>query len=158
MNSEQKTKYLIDNNYIMVLATADRSGKPWVSPVGFICDDKYNFFWVSYKDALHSNNIRTRTEVAISIFGKLPEGGLDGVYIDGNAIEMKDESEIQYAIDLFAKNRPQPSKFSAKSITDVTGYSPWRLYKATPNEISKRAESEVSGKAITGRELLEFWK
>jgi nitroimidazol reductase NimA-like FMN-containing flavoprotein (pyridoxamine 5'-phosphate oxidase superfamily) len=158
MNSEQKVKYLIENNIFMVVSTADASGKPWVSPVGFVYDNKYNLYWVSYKDARHSKNIRSRPEVAISIFGQIPNGGPDGVYIDGKAAELRDDKLIHLAIDLFATKRPQPERFAVHSVEEVSGDSPWRMYMVSPIEISKRSNTEVSGRAITNREVVDFWK
>src|SRR3990167_10291613 len=106
MNSVQQAKYLMENNEHMTIATADASGKPWVSPVFFMHDDKYNLCWVSSKDALHSQNIRARAEIAIVVFGKLPNNGVDGVYVDAIASELQMSIEINKAIKMLAK-RPQ---------------------------------------------------
>lgn len=155
MNSLQKAKYLIENNEHMTIATADTSGKPWVSPVFFMHDDKYNLYWVSNKDALHSQNIKTRAEIAIVIFGELQDNEVDGVYIDAVATELQVETEITEAMKILAK-RPQPTKFTIQSISDVTGDAAWRIYKAVPISISKRADATIKGQAITVREPIEF--
>lgn len=155
MNSAQKAKYIIENNIFMVIATADSSGKPWVSPVGFTFDDKYNLYWVSYKNALHSKNIKSRPEVAITIFGQMPDKAFDGVYIDAKAVELEDKDEIEFAIKVFAK-RPQSSKFTTTSVADVVGDAAWRMYQAIPVEISKRADDVANGQAITVREPVAF--
>ena len=155
MDSVQKVKYLIQNNQHMTLATADTLGKPWVSPVFFMYDNKYNFYWVSSKNALHSQNIRARKEVAIVIFGKLSNNEVDGVYIDATASELKTESNIKEAMNILSK-RPQPTKFTIQSNTDVTGNAVWRIYKAIPVTISKRADATIKGQAITVRELIKF--
>ncbi len=155
MNYVQKVKYLIENNEHMTIATADSSGKPWVSPVFFMHDDKYNLYWVSSKDALHSRNIRARAEIAIVVFGQLPHNGVDGVYVDAIASELRSEMEIKIAIKILAK-RPQPTKFTIQSTADVTGDTIWRVYKAKPVAISKRADATIKGQAITIREPVEF--
>lgn len=154
MNSSEKTKYILENNNFMVISTADTSGKPWVSPVGFVYDDSYNLYWVSSKQALHSKNITSRPEVAIVIFGQMPERDFDGVYIDARAIVLEAEVEIQAAIDLFTARRPQPAKFAVQSISDVTGDAAWRMYKASPIEISKRSNSTAHNQAISVREII----
>ncbi len=155
MNSLQKAKYLIENNEHMTIATADTLGKPWVSPVFFMHDDKYNLYWVSNKDALHSQNIKTRSEIAIVIFGQLQDNGVDGVYIDAIASELQDDIEINEAIRILAK-RPQPTKFTIQSIVDVTGNAVWRIYKAIPIAVSKRADATIKGQAVTVRESIKF--
>ncbi len=152
MDSSQKAKYIIENTGIMVIATADSTGKPWISPVGFTYDDNHNLYWVSYKKALHSENIVGRPEVAITIFGKLPSGDTDGVYIDATAHELRNDPEIRLAMSLFAKRRPQISKFTVNTVRDVTCDAVWRMYKAVPVSISKRADKVIDGQSITVRE------
>lgn len=156
MDSVEKAKYIIKNNNFMVVSTADVSGKPWISPVGFAYDEKYSFYWVSSKDALHSKNIRNRAEIAIVIFGPMPDGSFDGVYVDAKATELVESTEIQTIIELFAAQRPQPSHFVVNSITDVTGDAAWRMYRAEPIEISKRSDSTLSGQAVTVREIIQL--
>jgi nitroimidazol reductase NimA-like FMN-containing flavoprotein (pyridoxamine 5'-phosphate oxidase superfamily) len=156
MNSAEKAQYIFENNNFMVLSTADDTGKPWMSPVGFAYDNDHSLYWVSYKEALHSKNIRNRPEVAVVIFGEMPEGNLDGVYIDGTAVELDDEVEIQKGIDLFVKQNPQPSKFVTSSVKDVIDDAAWRMYKVTPVEISKRSDDVINGQAVTVREPIKF--
>lgn len=156
MDSVSKAKYIIENNDNMTISSADASGKPWVSPVGFAYDDNYNLYWVSYKDSLHSNNIASRAEIAIVIFGQMPEGNIDGVYIDATAIELRDENEIEKGIRIFRVQRQQPSKFETRSIEDVTVDAAWRMYKATPVEISKRLDDTINGQAVTIREAIQL--
>lgn len=156
MNSIEKARYLIENNKLMVISSADADGKPWISPVAFAYDESYSLYWVSSKDALHSNNVRNRPEVAIVIYGQIPEIGIDGVYVDAKATELIDETEIQKGIELFAEQSPQPAHFAAQSPADVTGDAAWRMYKAVPIEISKRADSVSNGQAITVREVVKL--
>ena len=117
-------------------------------------DDSYAVYWVSDKDALHSANIRIRTDVAIVIFGTIPGGPFDGVYLDAVATELSDESDIQAGIDLFKARRPQPDRFQTNSVRDVTGSAAWRMYKATPIQISKRSDAIKDGQAVTIREVI----
>lgn len=155
MNSKEKACYILENNQIMTVASSDSSGKPWISPVGFICDDIYNFYWVSSKKALHSQNIRKRPEVAIVVVGRLPEGGLDGVYADALAEELESEQEIIAAMSVLASRAEQP-KFVINSLGDVTRNAVWRIYKAKPIAFFKRADAVQHGQAITVRETVEL--
>jgi nitroimidazol reductase NimA-like FMN-containing flavoprotein (pyridoxamine 5'-phosphate oxidase superfamily) len=155
MNSSQKAKYLIKNSENMVIATADQNGKPWISPVSFQPDSEYSLYWVSSKEALHSQNIRNRPEVAIVIVGKTPDGAVDGVYFDAMATELEDEADVKHAVAIFAK-RPKEPRFDVNSISQVTGDAVWRLYKAKPIQISKRADTTVNNQAITIREKVEL--
>jgi nitroimidazol reductase NimA-like FMN-containing flavoprotein (pyridoxamine 5'-phosphate oxidase superfamily) len=143
--------YLLQNNWLMTIATANTDGKPWVSPVGYVMDDQHNFYWVSDKDALHSRNIRQRPEIAISIVGKNKEDKMDGVYIDAAARELNDEAEIEAAIEI-RKKRPELPKFVINAKDDVTGAAVWRIYKAEPKTFSKRADDTKQGQAVTVRQ------
>jgi uncharacterized protein YhbP (UPF0306 family) len=157
MNSVQIVKYLLENNRHMEVATADKYGKPWVSPVFFVYDDEYNLYWVSNKDAIHSNNIKENSQVAIVVVGKLPDETTDGVYFDSEAIELQDEFEIKKAMELYIQ-RKQSDRFMIKSLNDITGDASWRIYKAVPKVISKRANAtdEKSGQPITIREKVDL--
>ncbi len=156
MNSAEQAKQLIHDTIFMTIATADEMGKPHSSPVGFAYDGAYNLYWVSAKDAVHSENIRVQPEVYISILGSTPEGGFDGVYIDARASELSDPAEVEQVITLFKETRKQPPHFVTHSVADVTGAAVWRMYKATPIEVFKRADAERNGQAVTVREKIEL--
>ncbi|MHB1864715.1 MAG: pyridoxamine 5'-phosphate oxidase family protein [Candidatus Saccharimonadales bacterium] len=151
MNSADKARYIVNNNQLATVATADQDGKPWVSPVGCVCDDRTNIYWVSHNYSVHSQNIRSRPEVAIVIVGTQPDGTNDGVYFDAVAKELNDEEEILAAMKLL-QTWDQDEKFKINSLTDVTGDAVWRVYMATPIKIYKRADKTLKGQAITIRE------
>lgn len=150
----EKAKQLVKNNEIMIIATADGTGKPWISPVFFNFDDAYNLYWVSYKEAEHSKNIRTRPEVAITIVGSSSNDSFidDAVYIDAEARELSDKKDILPAIQVMMK-RQQIEKFMIHGINDVTGNAAWRIYKAVPRAAWKRNDKDlkVNGQVITTR-------
>lgn len=157
MNEVQRAVYVIEHNAHMTIATSDAVGKPWASTVFFVHDDAYNLYWVSSKHARHSINIRQRREVGIVIFGDVPERGVDGVYFDAEAIELDDHAAIEQATAILHA-RPQPDKFTVKGVNDVTGTAAWRVYKAKPLEISKRADTVDgdSGQAVTVRTQVQL--
>ena len=98
----------------MTVATADTSGKPWSSHVFFVPDHEFNLYWVSFIGAVHSANIRTRPQVAITLLGGPPDHEGNGVYIDAEACELNDESEAERAIQVLHR-RQQKSKFMVNS-------------------------------------------
>lgn len=158
MTSSQKAKYIIENNKHMTIATADINGKPWATTVGFSFDKSYNLYWVSHKDHLHSRNIKLRPQVGIVIFGNIPPNDIDGVYFDAEAFELEDENEIKTGVEIISKNAESPKKFTIQSIKDVQGSACWRIYKAIPKEITKRANAndKLTGQAITIREPVKL--
>jgi hypothetical protein len=59
---------IIEANRCLGLATADRAGLPWSSPLYFAHIDFVEFFWVSSPDVTHSCNVAVRPEVVIVVF------------------------------------------------------------------------------------------
>jgi hypothetical protein len=149
-DASRKARRLIEATCHMTIATADASGKPWSSPLFFVHDDAFTFFWVSYSGALHSANIRIRPQVAITILGRPPDHEGDGVYVDAEAAELNDVGEVERAIRVLRK-RPQDKKFMVSSTADVLGDAAWRIYKAIPKTVYKRSDagSMIEGQCIT---------
>ena len=148
----EKAKKIIAENIYMVIATSSKESKPWISPVFFVYDLDYNFYWVSNKDALHSNLVRNNSQVAIVIFNSAStEGAGTGVYFEARAQELEDENEIRKAIDLWNK-RAKEEDFKIKDIRKVTGEGVWRVYKASPIKISQLTEGTyVKGQYVDTR-------
>ncbi|MEU8151344.1 pyridoxamine 5'-phosphate oxidase family protein [Nonomuraea sp. NPDC048901] len=78
-------RLLADSRYL-VLATADRQGRPWATPVFFAARDEDRLFWVSAPDSRHSRNIAERPAVAITVFDShAPIGGAEALYLEASA-------------------------------------------------------------------------
>ena len=110
----------------MTIATADKSGEPWISPIVFGYDKNYIFYWFSDKDSKHSKLINQNSKVAIVIFdSKAPEGTGDGVYMVGEASEVS-QDQLEHAIktlsDRFGKE-PQPKEKFLGDLFDIPGNS-----------------------------------
>ena len=148
----KKAKEIIESNIYCTIATTTLDGKPWISPVFFTYDNKYNLYWVSNKDSKHSTLIRNNPQVAIVIFdSKAPEGQGDGVYFESVASELTDKSEISHVMKLLNK-RVTKDEFRVKSVESVTNGGVWRIYKAIPNKISKLTDGEyINGQYIDKR-------
>jgi len=147
-----KAKKIIASNIYMVIATASSDGKPWISPVFFVYDNKYNLYWVSNKNAFHSQLVSKNKVASIVIFdSKAPEGEGDGVYFQVKVRELTEMEEVLGAIELFNK-RVTKNEFKIKSEKEVTKEGVWRIYKAVPYNISKLTKGEfVNGQYIDKR-------
>ena len=121
---------VIDANASMTLATADRDGLPWASPVWFAHRDYLEFVWVSRPDARHSHNVAQRGDIAIVIFdSSVPVGQARAVYIEAEA-EQLGEGERQGAIEVYSE-RSLAHGAGRWTVADITGTAPHRLYRAT---------------------------
>ncbi len=138
----EKAKQIVAENYYMTLATASLAGRPWISPVFFAYDKSYNLFWVSNKDSLHSNFIRSNAKVAIVIFNsQAAQDKVDAVYFDAEAFELREKEEIERAAATL-RERVIDEEFKVYTVKQVTGDATWRIYRATPISISKLTEGE----------------
>ena len=124
---------IIDSNRYMALGTADRDGRPWVSPVWFASEDYKHFYWVSSPDARHSGNIAVRPEIAIAIFDStVPVGGAQAVYMSGRAEELTG-SELERGIAIYG--RISEAHVGRKwGLDDVQPPTLFRIYRATVSE------------------------
>ena len=131
-----QARRLIEATPHLTLATADASGKPWSCPVYFAHDQAFTLYWVSFRQAVHSANIRVRPQVGISILGEPPDHEGDGVYFDAVATELHDLAEVERAIEV-RRTRPQDTKFAVTRPGDVLGDAAWRIYRAIPVAVYK---------------------
>ena len=123
-------RQIIDANLYMVLATSDRSGQPWASPVYFAHRDYRDFIWISQPDASHSVNLRDRREVGIVIFDStVPVNTGQGVYIGGVARELP-AHETSDGVEIYSE-RSVGHGGGELSVEDVSPPARHRLYQAT---------------------------
>ena len=139
----KEAKQIISSNIYMTIASASKSGKPWVSPVFFAYDNRYNLYWVSNKDSKHSILLSKNHSAAIVIFdSRALEGEGDGVYFETKVKELKEKGEIEKAMKIL-NERITKEEFRIKKIDEVISKGVWRIYKAIPNNVFKLTEGEV---------------
>jgi len=66
---------LAENKYFC-LATSDANGTPWSSPLLYIKDEDYNFYFLSHSGSRHCQNIKENNQVAFSIFDSKQNPGI----------------------------------------------------------------------------------
>jgi nitroimidazol reductase NimA-like FMN-containing flavoprotein (pyridoxamine 5'-phosphate oxidase superfamily) len=151
---QQRAKHLLDDVEHMTIATTDRCGIPWVSPVFFVPDpERYDVYWTSWREARHSENIRNNSSVAIVVYETQP--GTDAVYISAEALELTEPSDVEHGIEVMAL-RPQPERWVISDISNVTGEGSWRIYRASPQTIEVRADAEAGVLPIVTRRPADF--
>lgn len=124
---------VIDANSYLTLATADAAGRPWATPVWFAEHDLREFFWISRLETRHSRNIAERAEVALAVFDStVPVGSAIAVYVDAVAAQVGDDDRSA-ALDVF-NARSEARDLRAWKASDVTGFAPHRLYRATASQ------------------------
>ena len=130
---EAAARAIIDDNRYMTLGTADKTGRPWVSPVWYAPEAYREFFWVSYPDARHSRNVAARPEIAIVIFDSgAPVGTGQGVYMSAVAEQVAD-GELERGMAIFSR-RSQLQGDRPWTQVDVQPPAALRLYCAKVSE------------------------
>jgi uncharacterized protein YhbP (UPF0306 family) len=124
---------IIATNSYLTLATADRNGHPWASPVSFTSDDGIDFYWVSRPDSRHSRNLTERPEVAIVIFdSRRPLFTGEAVYLTAYA-EQVAPSDLTRCTEIYRSGLPELTDFTPQHLQPP---NPLRLYRAHAVEAS----------------------
>ncbi len=146
-----KARHTIEQIIYITLATSNRSGKPWNTPVYSVHTEDYVFYWASSPQSIHSTNIKENSEVAIVIYdSSAPSGSGFGVYISAKAMIVKDKLEMSNALKLFRK-----SKF-INSMEDITEDSPLRLYKAIPEKFWVNGVTKINDRYVDKRDEISL--
>jgi hypothetical protein len=125
---------VIDTNSYMTLATADRAGLPWPSPVWYTHSGYREFFWVSSPAARHSRNLAERPQAGIVIFDShVPAGTAQAVYMTATAAEMISDELLQ-GIEVFSA-RSQALGSKPWTLEEVCAPASLRFYRASTSEL-----------------------
>jgi hypothetical protein len=124
---------LIAANRYLALGTADRAGRPWVSPVCFTAEGDENFYWVSSPQARHSQNIATRPEVSLVLYDSHAViGAAEALYLSASAAPVTG-ADLAEAVTIFNSGLPEAQHFT---VEELRAPAPFRLYRATAVEYS----------------------
>lgn len=148
-----KSKEIIEKIEYLNLATITPKGLPWNSPVYCSFDKKLNFYWLSWKENQHSENIRSNENVYITIYDSTIFSGQGvGVYFQGKAYELSNPIDI-------VKGLTHHYGRSKKKMKDVimflTSY-PRRVYKFVPEKVWINGEGEIEGNYIDNKTELDL--
>lgn len=112
------------------IASANKDGRPWNSPVAHEYDNQLNIYWFSDKQNQHSQNVRENENVFIVIYDStVPEGDGEGVYIEAKGVELTNPEEI-----LSVRKMKKGEDYEGKP-NDFLGDAIRRVYKAVPQRV-----------------------
>ena len=148
-----KAKAILDSIKYATIATVSNDGQPWNTPVAvFHFDDDYTFYWASWKDNQHSQNIRANGKAFVVVYDSTPADGKPsaGVYIQTEAFELTDEPEVMQAAQVFKDDLYNPSD-GKEYLAD----KPRRIYKAVPQKIWMNEDDQINGNFVDVRKEAE---
>ncbi len=124
----QKAKDIVNSNKYVSLATTDQS-RPWIAPVFYCKDDKYNFYFISQPESLHIKHLKFTNEVAFAIFDSHQEEG-QGNGVQGSAkVELLEGDQIEDGLKYYS------TSFIEMTTESLREPSPYRLYKMIPEKV-----------------------
>jgi nitroimidazol reductase NimA-like FMN-containing flavoprotein (pyridoxamine 5'-phosphate oxidase superfamily) len=127
MTPQQTARRIIAANNYLTLATADRDGRPWASPVYYTPDGGTDLYWVSRPGSRHSGNIAGRPEVGIVIYdSRVPLGAAEAVYLTAEAAPV-DQRDLERCAAIFNARYPELAPFTPERLRAP---NPLRLYRA----------------------------
>lgn len=134
----EKAKYIIDNQNYMVLATSDKHSKPWASPLFYVYDNSYNFYFLSAIDSRHIENLMANPEVGIAIFDSSQKiGSSDGLQMEGKA-SMIGKDDVKKVIGLYSERLFPNSKITPEERYNPEQYvepAEFRFFKVVPTTV-----------------------
>jgi hypothetical protein len=124
---------LLAANDYLTLGTVGPDGRPWTSPVYFAAAGLREFYWTSDANAVHSRNLAGRPHVSIVVFDStvLPYHGR-ALYAAGVAGELAGD-DLARGLQVYPGSTDRGA--AALAWDDVTGSSPYRLYRATASDV-----------------------
>ncbi|MEB3343329.1 pyridoxamine 5'-phosphate oxidase family protein [Okeania sp.] len=129
----ERAKQVLNQITYLTLATVDQQGQPWNSPVYSSFDEDYTFYWSSWIENQHSQNIVNNGRVFAVVYdSRAVSGEAFGVYFQGVAEVIEAENEIfNKAIDTIDTKRGKPKR-DKKYFLDS---GPRRLFRFIPTTI-----------------------
>ena len=124
---------LLEANDYLTLGTVNADGTPWTTPFYFAADGLTDVYWVSSRTSLHSVNVEARPEVSLVVFDStVPAYHGRALYAVGSASVVED-AEVERGLSVY----PGPESRGGSPLTadEVTGDSPWRLYRAQATQV-----------------------
>lgn len=114
MNDEART--ILSENILGTVATTNEDGSPWATPI-HVFSDENAVYWFSLEDKLHSLNIERDPRVSLTLFSQDVIRGPKGIYVNGTARKLDEESTTIAKQLMIARIGKIPADFE-----QTTGY------------------------------------
>ncbi len=146
---QKRAKEIISKILYINIATSDKNGDPWNSPVYSAFDENYNFYWISWTENQHSKNIKENNKAFITIYdSRVSEGKGEGIYILAKAQEINDKKEIEHALKYLDG---RVGVVGRHSFARLSGSMPRRVYKAVPKKVWMNIDGSIDGEYVDKR-------
>jgi general stress protein 26 len=127
--------------------------RPWSSPIYAVHDNDLNFYWSSWKEALHSTNLSSNRRTSFTIYDSSRKRGTNNyrcLYMTATVAIVENKSEAEKASQmLYPEDRIDLTDFLAQGLK--------RIYKATPQQawLNCLSERELTPSTLKMRTELD---
>jgi uncharacterized protein YhbP (UPF0306 family) len=148
-----KAAKIIKNILYINIASITPDGKPWNSPLYCAFDEHLNYYWLSWKENQHSENIRKNSSVFVTIYDStIPASTGFGVYFEGKAYELNNPIEMLTGLrKIYGREKRKP-----RDVIQFLSKFPRRVYKFVPEKAWVNGEGEIDGNYIDNRTELDL--
>lgn len=114
MNTEvyEKTKKdaisFLKENFVMEIATC-KDNKPAVSPIIYVMDDEFNFYFVTYRQSFKAQNLINNPRCSFTVWQFLKMC----IQADGETSIVEDEAKKEWVVEAFADAATKDPNFWA---------------------------------------------
>ena len=124
---------LLATNRYLTLGTVTPEGRPWTSPVYFAAAGLTDYYWCSAADSRHSVNLARNDAVSLVVFDSTvaPYTGR-ALYAEGSGAVL-DGADLERGLAVYPG--PASREATVLGLADVTGDSPWRLWRAVATSV-----------------------
>ena len=143
MTFVQMAKDIIVGNRFLSLATCNRKGEVWATPLSYSTDKDFNFYFTTAIDSIHIDHIKENPYVTFSIFDSTRRvSDIDGMQIKGIVGEVERVKLPEIVKEYYLQVFPDPNERAEWE-------APWehfledefpvyRFFQIAPIEIYKR--------------------
>lgn len=122
---------VIHEQKVMQLATV-RDGQPWICTVYFVLH-KGNFYWLSFPERRHSQELADNTNAAIAVAIKR-DAPVIGIQAEGNVLVVKERGEVETVLSLYVAKYGKGGSFMERFLK---GENQHLLYRFVPRKIMR---------------------
>lgn len=131
---------IIAKNQYATIASADLKSNPWISPVAYCYDEKWNIYFISMPSSKHSQNLKHKKSATVAIFDSHQKWGVGvGLQIEADIIGVPIYIYPEIAKIYFWRDYPY-GKVTLDMISDFAKLlmekkKVYRFYKIVPKKI-----------------------
>jgi hypothetical protein len=147
-----RVEQILQTERFLTLATVDRSGFPWASPLLYGYDAGLTLYWSSAIASRHSVNLdQSQGRCAVTMFDShASPGKIAGLFLTGYGELVPDDQVAQTMEHLLTRMDQRPNRTAA----DYLGDSPRRFYQFQPKEIWITGDREPVGNQLVDTKVL----